>query len=131
MRLWGISPQEARELAEPVRADVARRVRLFRAGRPFPELKGKAAVVVDDGLATGYTALACLAQVRRQGPSRAVLAVPTAAESSLSRISEAADEVYVANVRGGPYFAVAEAYRNWRDMTPEEVLELLAGRFPP
>jgi predicted phosphoribosyltransferase len=125
----GIDQEQARMLAEPVMEEVRRRERLFRGGRPFPELSGKAAIVVDDGLATGYTALACLAQVRRKGPSRAILAVPTASAASLERVREAADEVYCANVRGGAFFAVASAYRQWRDLTEDEVLALLARHF--
>ena len=84
---------------------------------------------VDDGLATGYTAMACLALVRRKGPSKVVLAVPTASASSIERVGEAADEIYCANVRRGRYFAVASAYRQWRDLSTAEVMALLTGRF--
>lgn len=129
MRYLGLSREEAARLAEPVRDEVRRRERLFRGPRPFPELAGRSAIVVDDGLATGYTALACLAQVRRKQPAKAVLAVPTASVSSLERLGEAADEIYCANVRGGPIFAVADAYRSWRDLTEAEVLALLERHF--
>jgi putative phosphoribosyl transferase len=131
MPYWGIDPEQARALAGVVQEEVRRRERLFRGQRPFPELSGKAAIIVDDGLATGYTAMACLAQVSRKGPSKLVMAVPTASVSSIERVGAAADEIYCANVRGGRFFAVAEAYRQWRDLGEEEVLALLAKHFPP
>jgi predicted phosphoribosyltransferase len=124
----GISPEEAASLAESVREEVRRREARYRGGRPLPELAGKVAVVVDDGLATGYTALACLAQVRRRNPEKLLLAVPTASLSAIERVGEAADEIYCANVRSTRFFAVAEAYRHWRDLTASEVLALLKGR---
>lgn len=130
MPYWGIGPGEAAALAERTRQEVVRRERLFRGARPFPELAGKAAIVVDDGLASGFTALACLAQARRRRPSLLALAVPTASTSAIERVSGAADEIYCPNVRGGRFFAVAEAYRNWRDLSEEEVLALLAKRLP-
>ena len=98
---------------------------------PLPQLASRAAIIVDDGLASGYTALACLVQAKRHQPRRLCLAVPTASESSIERLSEAAEEIFCANVRGGRVFAVAEAYRNWRDLTEAEVLALLAKRFGP
>ncbi len=131
MPYWGIDPEQARALAREVQEEVRRRERIYRGGRPFPEVTGKAVIIVDDGLATGYTAMACLAEVRRKGPSRLVLAVPTASLTSIERVRAAADEIYCVNVRRGRYFAVAEAYRNWRDLTEDDVLALLAERFEP
>jgi len=126
----GLSREQALELAAPVREELRRRVRLFRGGRPLPQLASRAAIIVDDGLASGYTALACLAQARRHQPRRLCLAVPTASESALARLSEAAEDIFCANVRGGRVFAVAEAYRNWRDLDAAEVQEMLARRPP-
>jgi predicted phosphoribosyltransferase len=126
----GLDRQGAEALAGPVREQLRRRVRLFRPGRGLPEVAGRAAIVVDDGLATGYTALACLALLRRRGPARLVLAVPTASPGAIARVGEGADEIACPNVRSGRFFAVAEAYREWRDLTEEEVLGMLGERFP-
>jgi len=127
-RLLRLSPEELERIIRPVRQEVLRREGLYRKGRPEPNLTGRPVIIADDGLATGYTALACLAQARRKKPSRLVLAVPTASRRSLEKIAGAADEIYCANVRSGRWFAVASAYQNWRDLTTEEVLAMLGRR---
>lgn len=112
---------------EKVRGELAERERRFREGAPFPDLSGRTAILADDGLASGYTMLAAVDSVRAKGAARVVVATPTAPLSSLERVSEVSDEIYCANVREGPRFAVAEAYRNWRDLEPDEVVAMLKG----
>lgn len=108
-----------------VRAELEKRNRLFRGGKPFPDLQNKRVILVDDGLASGYTMMASLFDVRKKGAAAAAVAVPTAPLDSIRRIENAADEIFCANISGGPFFAVAGASRNWHDLTHEEVLSLL------
>ena len=105
-----------------------RRNAMFRGGRPFPDLTGKRVVLVDDGLASGFTMLASLDMVSKAQPRETVVAVPTAPQSAIDRISPAVDRIYCANIRTGPYFAVAEAYRNWYDLDEKEVVALLENK---
>ena len=65
-------------LAEPVQEELLARNRIFRENRPWPQLAGKTVILVDDGLASGYTMLAAVRVVRRRKPSQIVVAVPTA-----------------------------------------------------
>ena len=81
--------------------------------------------MVDDGLASGYTMLATVHMVQRKGASRIVVAVPTAPMRSIQRIAPRVDEIYCLNVRGTPFFAVADAYKGWYDLSEEEVISLL------
>jgi putative phosphoribosyl transferase len=107
---------------------VRRRLRLFRGDRPFPELKARAAVLVDDGLASGMTMETAVEALQRGGAERIVVAVPTGHEAALQRVSSKVDEVFCANVRGGWGFAVADAYRQWADVGESEALEILSRR---
>lgn len=99
--------------------------RLLRGSKPFPSLKGKIAVIVDDGLASGFTMLAAVRYVKKAGPHKTIVAVPTAFEGTARLVLKEVDELYCLNVRAGARFAVAEAYRHWRDLTNSDVLEVL------
>ncbi len=104
---------------------IRKRDHLFRKGRPFPSCRDRGVIVVDDGLASGYTMLAALKDIRRKMPSRLIAAVLTGPERTIKNIMPEADEVICLNVRRGPSFAVADAYRNWYDLTDEDVLRML------
>jgi putative phosphoribosyl transferase len=109
-----------------VKADLEKRNTLFRRGEAPSDLKGKRIILVDDGLASGYTMMASISQVRKMGALRVVVAVPTAPPSSIQRIDESGvHEIFCPNIREGPFFAVAEAYEEWHDLSEEEVLRLL------
>jgi len=109
-----------------VQSDLERRNALFRGGRPFPDLSGKGVILVDDGLASGFTMLASIAMARKAKAVETIVAVPTAPQRTIDRLASEVDRVYCANIRTTPYFAVAEAYRNWYDLSDEEVLAMLA-----
>jgi putative phosphoribosyl transferase len=104
---------------------IKKREQLFRAGEPFPSCRDRSVIVVDDGLASGYTMLAALRHIRKKMPSRLIAAVPTGPERTIRRILPQTDEVICLNVRSGFSFAVADAYRNWYDLTDEDVLTIL------
>lgn len=108
-----------------VAAELEKRNTLFRKGRDFPDLTGKTVILVDDGLASGFTMLASLDTVKKAGTRERVVAVPTAPESSIERILPKVDQIYCANIRTSRYFAVAEAYQNWYDLTEAEVIEMI------
>jgi len=128
----GIGQEEVRAEEAEVRAELARRNERFRAGRPFPDLAGRDVVLADDGLASGYTMRACLAAVAEAGAAETAVAVPTAPLPSIALLAGEADAVFCPNVCRGGRFAVAEAYRRWRDLDPDEVEALLrnAGFLP-
>lgn len=104
---------------------IKKREGLFRKGRPLPDVGGKIAIIVDDGLASGYTMLAAVRFIKKQAPRKIVVAVPTGLERTLRHALEEVDEVVCLNVRSGSAFAVAEAYRTWYDLSDDEVLSLV------
>jgi putative phosphoribosyl transferase len=114
-------------LAEAARQtlEVARRTAAYRGGLPPLELAGRTAVLVDDGVATGWTCAAAAAFTRRAGASRVLVAVPVGPAGLARRLWPAVDEVVVL-LTPEPYHAVGQAYLRFPQVTDEEVLRLLA-----
>lgn len=110
---------------EAVEVELEKRNQLFREGRPFPVLRGRVVVLVDDGLASGFTMLSSIHMVKEREAAETVVAVPTAPKRTLDRVLPEVDAVYCPNVRESTFFAVADAYVRWYDLTEDEVVELL------
>jgi predicted phosphoribosyltransferase len=110
----------AREQSELDRRELA-----YRGGRPPPDLAGKTAILVDDGLATGSTMRAAARAVRAQRPSRTVIAVPVAAAQTCAELRSESDEV-VCVASPEPFYAVGFWYEDFSQTTDEEVRALLA-----
>jgi predicted phosphoribosyltransferase len=122
-----LTEEEMREQEERTLAVMKEREALFRKERPYPELAGKAVILVDDGLASGYTMRAAIAFIRTKNPVSLIVAVPTALERTAQEILEEEDVLACPNVRSSVPFAVAEAYRTWYDLADREVLKILQG----
>ena len=109
------------------RANVGERVKRFdlRLRGPLPDPAGRSCIMVDDGLASGYTMAAACQALRPLRPRRIIVAVPTGSLSAARRVAEHAEEVICLNIRTGPSFAVADAYQEWYDLTEEEGVRML------
>ncbi|HHY11292.1 MAG TPA: phosphoribosyltransferase [Firmicutes bacterium] len=119
------SPGYIEETARIVTQEIAERLAFFRQGRKAREVAGRDVVVVDDGLATGLTALAAIRYVRRLKPGKLVLAVPVSPEETLSAIDKFADEV-VCPLKPSPFYAVGQWYDVFDQVTDEAVREILS-----
>jgi len=106
-------------------AERIRREQRYRAGRAALRLDGRTAIVVDDGLATGATARAAVAVARRLGAARVVLATPVGSAEAVGLLARAADQV-VCLVTPARFGAVSRFYENFRQVTDDEVVRLLA-----
>jgi putative phosphoribosyl transferase len=118
------------------RAEVARRALRYRGGRPRVPLRGKVAVIVDDGIATGSTARAACQIARALGAARVVLATPVAPPGWQERIGRDADEM-IAVITPAPFYAIGEFYDDFSQTSDEEVVDCLlqvaapgSGRAP-
>ena len=106
---------------------VARRMKLLRGDRPFPDLSQCSAILVDDGLASGFTLMVAIEALRHQNAKEIVVAVPTAHAESAARIAPLVEALYCPNLREGTSFAVADAYQEWSDVAEEDLVTLLRG----
>jgi len=120
-----LSAAQIGEQKRKVRDELEKRNDLFRQGRAFPELEGKTVILIDDGLASGYTMMASVHDVKRRKASGTIVAVPTAPLSSIGRIEAMVEEIYCANVRESVFFSVAGAYEDWYDLDQQEVMKLI------
>jgi predicted phosphoribosyltransferase len=127
VRAFRVAPAALEEVERLERAELERRVRRYRGGRPLPALTGRTAVLVDDGVATGATAVAACRAARAAGAARVVLAVPVAAAAAMALVEPEADEV-VALLRPADFSAVGEWYERFGDVPDEAVLDALARR---
>ncbi|MGD9891400.1 MAG: phosphoribosyltransferase [Dehalococcoidia bacterium] len=124
VRALGVSGAAIEAIANEEIVELDRRVHLYRGEEPLPDLQGYTAIVTDDGLATGMSALAAIRSVRTLHPARIVLAAPVcAAETSAELCPEVDDLVWVA--QPAPFIAVGVWYRTFDQTSDEEVLALL------
>lgn len=125
----GLSVKDIEVIVKHVLVEVRRRVREYRGGRPLPDLKGKNVLVVDDGLASGYTMIAALRAIKKEHPRRIVVAVPCSPGTSVERLEKEADEVVCLAVQPFGPFAVASYYEHFPDLSDDEVKGLLSDVY--
>ncbi|HXX32832.1 MAG TPA: phosphoribosyltransferase family protein [Thermodesulfobacteriota bacterium] len=104
--------------------EVERRLRFYRHGRPEPETADKTVIIVDDGIATGYTFRASLESVRQSHPNRLVAATPVAARDSAETLKAFADDVIFLSAPE-PFHAVGAWYQNFDQVSDEEAAAVL------
>ena len=121
----GVTKTALEEATALQRVELDRRERLYRGGRPAPDLCGKTVVLVDDGLATGATMRAAISVVRSQKPARVVLAVPVAQASVAAELEGEVDEL-VCVFRPGDLYAIGVWYDHFPQLTDEDVQTILA-----
>jgi len=124
VRQAGVSERDLDVVEARERAELERRARRFRAGRPHLALAGCTAVVVDDGIATGSTARAACRVARAHGASRVVLAVPVAPPGWTARNHHDADEL-VCLYTPEPFYAIGRFYTDFSQTTDDEVAACL------
>lgn len=104
--------------------EIRRRSEAYRAGRPPVDLRGRVAVIVDDGVATGGTATAAVRWARTQAASRVALAIPVAPAEAVANLAKEADEV-ICLATPEPFYAVGQWYARFPQTSDDEVVRLL------
>lgn len=123
-KLYEVSDRYIREEVELQQQEVKRRYERYRGVAAAPDVSGKTVIVVDDGIATGYTIMAAIGSIKRNGSQRTVCAVPVASPRVISRLEQQVDEIHCFSTPS--YFsAVGEFYRNFSQVSDEEVLDCL------
>ncbi len=121
----GLTKDELKNGIEKATSKVQRRFKEFRGDNPFPFTRDRNVILVDDGIASGFTMIVAIEALKNTGANKIIVAVPTAHLQSLELIAPMVDMVFCANIRGGLGFAVASAYKNWCDVEEDEVIEIL------
>jgi len=124
VRRLGIPDDYVEQITAQEIAEVGRRLRYFRGERPEPEVGGRTAILVDDGLATGVTARAAVQALRLRKPRRLVLAAPVCAAQTATLFKTAVDEL-VCLESPSDLGAIGFWYRDFEQTSDEEVVELL------
>jgi putative phosphoribosyl transferase len=124
-RRLGVTARELEGVTATEQMELQRRIDRYRRGRAPMSLAGRTAVVVDDGLATGYTARAAVAAARKRLAAAVVLAVPVASPEAARELSDLADRVVCLEMPG-TLFAVGAAYQDFGQTADAEVERLLA-----
>jgi putative phosphoribosyl transferase len=123
----GLRKDEIKELSERVIEEMKRRTKEFRGDTPPPRIRDRTVIVVDDGLASGYTMVAAVKSIRKENPEKIVVAVPVSPRGSLKIVGKFADELVCLVVSDAYMFAVADYYENWYDLTDEDVKKYMEG----
>lgn len=104
--------------------EIERRDKLYRAGRPPPQLQGRVVILVDDGLATGSTMLAAVHVMRLAKPARLVAAAPVASPEACRELATEVDEMICVRTPE-PFYAVGLWYKDFEQTSDGEVSDLL------
>jgi predicted phosphoribosyltransferase len=121
---FGLTDEQIQAGIDQTTKKVLRRVKSFRGDRPFPDLSQHPAILVDDGLASGFTMLVAIEALCKAGARTICVAVPTGHWQALQRMAREVTAVYCANIRSGFSFAVAAAYEAWTDVAEEEAVAI-------
>ena len=124
-----VTPEYLEREIESQEREIARREAAYREGRPPIEVEGKIAIVVDDGVATGGTAMAACRWARRARAARVILAVPVAPRQARAMLEREADQ-FVVLATPDPFFAVGQWYRDFDQVSDKEVVALLQSGSP-
>ncbi len=120
-----LSEQQINYQVGKVRSEIQQRSLLYRGSRPLSVASDKVVIIVDDGLASGYTMMAAVESVRRRRPKEIVAAIPAASAMAVKRVEKVADRVVTCTTSFAPRFYVSDYYRYWHVLSDEEGLKCL------
>jgi putative phosphoribosyl transferase len=121
-----VSGDYIRKESEKQRLEIERRLRLYRGAAPYPSLKNREVIIVDDGIATGSTMKAALASVRKRGAKTVVIAIPVGPPSTIKELEKEADRVVCLHTPES-FYAIGQFYEDFTQTGDEEVIKLLTS----
>ncbi len=121
----GLTPEQINYEVSKVRVDIRQRSLLYRGKRLLSVVSGKTVVIIDDGLASGYTMMAAVESIRRRRPRQIVVAVPAASAMAVKQLEKVADRVVACVTGFMPRFYVSDFYRYWHVLSDDEGLKCL------
>jgi predicted phosphoribosyltransferase len=121
----GFSRHRLEDEINKVRAEIKQRSLLYRGDRPIVRVGGKKVIVIDDGLASGFTMTAAVESIRHRRPKEVVVAVPVASAMAVKQVEKVADKVVTCTTSFLPKFYVSDFYQYWYDISDDEVIRYL------
>jgi putative phosphoribosyl transferase len=125
VQMLHISPQVLDHAAIREQQELERREKLYRDARPFPILRGRTAILIDDGLATGSTMRAAVQALRAQEPASLIVAVPVAAHSTYEQFRNEVDEIICPRTPEA-FYGVGWWYEDFSQTSDQQVRDLLS-----
>lgn len=121
---FSVSPDYIARQIPAIRASLENRRKRFMGDRKPIRVRDRVVILVDDGIATGHTLMAAIDMIRKQLPRQIILAVPVAPRSAAQRFRQLAD-VFICPYLPEDFYAVGQFYRDFGEVTDEDVLRLL------
>ncbi len=125
VKQFAISPEDVKRDTDRTREKIQQRKHSYRMEDQRPELENRTVILVDDGIASGYTMVNAVQTVNDRGAAKIIVAVPTAPKRTYDYIQTKVDGIICPDVRDVSKFAVADAYENWYDISFDEALQML------
>lgn len=119
-----LSKEEIEAVMDKEKKEIRRRISKYRKDRPFPDLKNRTVIVVDDGIATGSTLMATLEMCKKKKPDTLVVAAPVCGSDMKTTLTMHADDVVILEVPD-EYYAVSQVYRDFSPVTDRDVEKLM------
>ena len=119
-----LSKMEIEKIIEEQKHEVKRRIEILRKGKPLTEISGRAVILIDDGLAMGSTMRTAIMLCKNRKAEKIVVAVPVSGRDIAQEIGKMVDQLVVLE-KPLFFYAVAQIYNNWYDVSDEEVLEIM------
>jgi putative phosphoribosyl transferase len=124
VRRLSVTQEYITEEVERQRQEIQRRLIRYRGSVPYPSLKNREVIVVDDGVATGSTVKAALRLVRSKGARIVTVAVPVGPSDTVQELKKLADRV-ICLYTPEPFYAIGQFYVDFRQTSDEDVTDLL------
>ncbi|SHI67508.1 phosphoribosyltransferase [Desulfofundulus thermosubterraneus] len=123
-----LEEKDLARMVEREKREIERRMLLYRGQMEYPDYSGRCIIVVDDGIATGYTVKAALRWIRQKfKPQKLILAVPVAPQDTLDRLEDEVDQLVVLETPDD-FYAVGQFYLDFSQTTDQEVIQILKER---
>jgi len=117
-------PNQIHRIMNEQKEEIKRRKKVLRGDKPFPKIKDKTVILVDDGIAMGSTMRASLRMCRKKEAAKIVVASPVAGPDVARILEEEADDTVILE-KPESFHAVAQVYEKWYDVPDEEVVEIM------
>lgn len=125
VRSIGLNQHQIDMVVKQTQDQIERRKADYRGLVGIVDPSKKDVILVDDGIASGYTMMAAIESVRNLSPISIIVAAPTSSRSAADLISKEIRNLICPRIESGFIFAVANAYKNWYDVPDSEVIEIL------